>query len=109
MPSAARSASAASPPLERDVQPIWRQTLTNNLLHCSHIRQWQLWVARTNLRAEILTQRFRVSGCANSHHRLWPRALCERHTDLRRCRIAELLEVADIVEDPHDLPLDRRT
>src|SRR6185295_5035989 len=43
------------------------------------------------------------------HHGLRPRALCEWDEHLWRLGLTELVDIADIAEDSHDMPLHTRT
>ena len=97
------------PAIERHVQPIGCQLLTDDLIHRSHFHQRQLGIHRLNLRSETLSQCARVGCRTNRDHRLRPRSLCERHVELRRLGIPEPLDSANVAHHPDDMPLDSCT
>jgi len=67
------------------------------------------FMAGVHGRRKARSQELRAGRRPDGHRGLWPRALCEWDVHLWCLGLTELLDIADIAEDSHDMPLHTRT
>jgi len=97
------------PTIQHDVEAVGRQALSYDLLHRADVHERQRRVNGVHRRRKARSQEFRAGRRPYGHHGLRPRALCEWDVHLWRLGLTELLVIADIAEDSHDMPLPTRT